>query len=619
MKKKKGFTIIELIVSITILTIIVLVVGVNFNKIFDNREKQSYDEYVNKIKSATDLYLSNNITLTSELNTNKSYVRISLKELKESGLIGEDLKNPVSGSIPDDKELVLVSLDETGAYKFTYPSVEVEAHLQTLNKIVDYNSTFDCLADLDTINLGLVDKDGNLVKDYFKNNPSNITCKTSSIDTKSIGNQVVKYSYILDGVTKEATRNYVVIDSIYPTVTNISQNPTAWTKNTVTITANINDYESGIAAYAINLNKCGNLVSTTNNQITSVVSQNGTYSVCAKDIYGNVKEEKINITNIDKTAPTVQISKSTNNYVTSLTITGTLSDSESRVTAYAINQTSTASSVSWTNISATTSRTVSSTVTANGTYYIWARDAVGNVSNQKITINNIGILKKVTFTTGELSSRTHNGQYNTGAQVKAIQSVSTNTGSVSASSFSGTTVSYTLQSGSSYTGYDTRSCTYSATRRSADYDKYCSKYSCPSGGSLSGSRCTGSNGSTKPGVNKYECRNGRWASTFNSNYVQCNDKGYKKEWGCGSAPSGSCEDGKTRNVACWGRCVWRGNYNATCTSYSGSYSCPSGYKRSGSNCYKCDSGDTLDGTTCHSTCTYSYTYYRYTVTIEYLI
>lgn len=618
MKKKKGFTIIELIVSITILTIIVLVVGVNFNKIFDNREKQSYDEYVNKIKSATDLYLSNNITLTSELNTNKSYVRISLKELKESGLIGEDLKNPVSGSIPDDKELVLVSLDETGAYKFTYPSVEVEAHLQTLNKIVDYNSTFDCLADLDTINLGLVDKDGNLVKDYFKNNPSNITCKTLSIDTKSIGNQVVKYSYILDGVTKEATRNYVVIDSIYPTVTNISQNPTAWTKNTVTITANINDYESGIAAYAINLNKCGNLVSTTNNQITSVVSQNGTYSVCAKDIYGNVKEEKINITNIDKTAPTVQISKSTNNYVTSLTITGTLSDSESRVTAYAINQTSTASSVSWTNISATTSRTVSSTVTANGTYYIWARDAAGNVSSRSIVINNIGTLRTVSFWTGELSSRSYSSNYNTGYSVKAIVSVTTDTGSVSSSSISGTRVYYSLSGGRSYEGSYWSTCTYSATYRRASEDEDCTRYSCPSGGDLSGSRCTGRTYNCT-GYNYYKCSNGSWVADGWTNNCSSNaPSGYSYRYnGCGSRPTGSCTSG-SRSVKCTATYSWRGNYNATCTRSTTIYSCPSGYERSGTSCYKCDSGDRLSGSTCRYDCRKYYDYYEYHVTINYI-
>ncbi|MDD2208721.1 MAG: prepilin-type N-terminal cleavage/methylation domain-containing protein [Bacilli bacterium] len=785
LKKIKGFSLVELIIAIALLASIGLLIGLNFNKIFNKEEKGSYEEYVNNIKSAADLYLSSNNSLLTELNTNKGYIIITIKQIKEAGLLSSDLINPTTKEPVLDDELVTVSLDANGLYKFTYPGVKKEEYLQTITKTIDYGKEFNCLSDLDTINLGLIDKNGNLKINYFNNSPSYISCDKETIDTKEIGNHVITYNYVnSEGVTKEAKRNFVVIDHISPTVTSVDYSPKGWTKGDVTISANINDNESGIGYYTINLNKCDNFKKTNANSITEVISQNGQYSVCAKDISGNVTESKLTISNIDKTLPVINnikqftvglgitatiadnqskvvayainqtsnessvtwtnisatastniskavakigtyyiwakdlagnvskksfvvvdnikptvtnvkatptawtkgnvtisasisdnesgiasyainlnscgtytsttaatisktvsangtysvcakdvagnvtenkitisnidktlpvintISKSTSQWVTSLTISTTISDNQSKIIAYAVNKTSSEASVSWTSITEVTSRSISYTVTANGTYYIWAKDKAGNVSYKSIIINNIGTLKTVSFSTDDLSSSSYSGSYNTGSTIKAINSITVNNGTVGSYSYSGTRIYYSLSGGTRRSGSYSTTCSTSASSTSKISNTYCASYSCPNGGSLSGSTCSGSTLKIIEGGCTWKCVNGNitnWSCTDKG----CPDGYSKGEWACGSP---SCPN---TSVFCANACYKSYSYTATCNSKT-EYYCPSGYEEVGSSCYKCSKGS-LSGTSCHYSCTESYTYYWYRVDVEYII
>ena len=539
MRKSNGFTLVEIIIALTLIVAIGLIVMINFNRIFNKKEEMDYTEYVNKIKSAADFYLSNNTILLSEINTNRGFIEIELKDLVDNGLISSDLKNPETGisvDNPNNNEFILVTLDDAGTVKFTYPGEKKGNYLQTLNKVLDYNSEFECISeeDLDTVNLAFIDNEGKIVTNYFNENPNRITCKTNELDTTKFGTHLVKYSYVTpDGVTKEGTRNFIVIDPLAPTVSSIQSTPNNWTKDNITITATITDNESGIAAYSINLNNCGNFTITSENQVSAVVSTNGTYSVCAKDVFGNIKEEKITITKIDKNGPSIaDITKNTNEISPSITINTTITDNDSGIIAYAINQSS-STPTTWTNISTTASKAVSQTITANGTYYVWAKDAVGNVSSKSIQITTIATLYTKSFSTGELSSSTYNGTYNTGVVVKGIKSITVNNGQVTSYSYSGNNISYTLKNGSAKTRTTSSTCTTSAT-----ISYYCSAVE----------------------------------------LVLCKST----------------------------KCCWDSPYEGAGQVYGSAqtkYTCPSGY--------------TLSGSTCSRSCSSSYTYYKYTVTVEY--
>ena len=57
---KKGFTLIEIIITVTILVSLGLVITLGINKMFDKSSEESYEAFESKIISSADLYLANN-------------------------------------------------------------------------------------------------------------------------------------------------------------------------------------------------------------------------------------------------------------------------------------------------------------------------------------------------------------------------------------------------------------------------------------------------------------------------------------------------------------------------------------------------------------------------------
>ena len=163
-------------------------------------------------------------------------------------------------------------------------------------------------------------------------------------------------------------------DQIPPTVTDVTV-PSAWTFTAVNVTVKATDIESGIAQYA---------VTSTNQKPSSgwqgsntfKVTANGTYYAWAKDQAGNVSAGKqFKVSNIDTTAPIVSSVSVPSTWGQTLTVTVNATDTGSGIAQYGLTQTAQAPS-SWQS-----SNTFK--ITANGTYYAWAKDAVGNVSVAK--------------------------------------------------------------------------------------------------------------------------------------------------------------------------------------------------------------------------------------------
>ena len=81
---KKGFTLVEIIVSVGLLALIGVAVGISLNKTFKNQEKMNYQEYVDKVKSAALLYANNSAQITNELNSNASFKILKVEELMDT-------------------------------------------------------------------------------------------------------------------------------------------------------------------------------------------------------------------------------------------------------------------------------------------------------------------------------------------------------------------------------------------------------------------------------------------------------------------------------------------------------------------------------------------------------
>ncbi len=193
--------------------------------------------------------------------------------------------------------------------------------------------------------------------------------------------------------SSSAMRPYTVInytnDATAPTVTSVTGNATAWTKNNVTLTVNGAKDNSG----GVGLHSTPYSFSTTKGSYSWQASnkktfdKNQTVYVYVRDAYGNIRlVATIAINKIDKTAPTYtsvtgNVTSWTKNNVT-LKVNGA-ADSQSGLNATAYSFSTTAGTYSWQSGN-------TKTVSSNGTYYIYIRDAVGNIKQATTqTVNKI--------------------------------------------------------------------------------------------------------------------------------------------------------------------------------------------------------------------------------------
>lgn len=92
MKKKKGFTLIEIIIVIALLSVIGVGSTVVILKVRDKHEVDTLVENQDKFQNALDIYLSNHEEVVNNIKNNANGAVISLEVLKNEGLIPGDLK-----------------------------------------------------------------------------------------------------------------------------------------------------------------------------------------------------------------------------------------------------------------------------------------------------------------------------------------------------------------------------------------------------------------------------------------------------------------------------------------------------------------------------------------------
>ena len=91
---RKGYTLVELLVTILLLCVIGGVVTFNVVNISKRNKKNEYKRYIESILSASKVYSNVNSVAFAELYDNKAFIYIKLDDLVKEGLLDEDLKNP---------------------------------------------------------------------------------------------------------------------------------------------------------------------------------------------------------------------------------------------------------------------------------------------------------------------------------------------------------------------------------------------------------------------------------------------------------------------------------------------------------------------------------------------
>ena len=103
---KKGFTIIELLAVIIIISLLITLTGLSISKIVKNSKKNLNDIQKEQIINAAKNYISSNIGITIEENECKY---LTLTKLKEEGYIEDiDSSNDVYVKIELDSSKVLI-------------------------------------------------------------------------------------------------------------------------------------------------------------------------------------------------------------------------------------------------------------------------------------------------------------------------------------------------------------------------------------------------------------------------------------------------------------------------------------------------------------------------------
>lgn len=149
---KKGFTLVELIAVLTILSIIALIVTPNIMVSVQEYKEQAYETEIEAMESAARNFVADNINYVPTANDQALY--ISIVNLIDGGYFEDNVVDTKNGGYFDDEKhesFVIVSceviIDETGIqsenYKYSYEaytSVEEYIKAKTLEYLNDNQS-----------------------------------------------------------------------------------------------------------------------------------------------------------------------------------------------------------------------------------------------------------------------------------------------------------------------------------------------------------------------------------------------------------------------------------------------------------------------------------------------
>lgn len=191
-----------------------------------------------------------------------------------------------------------------------------------------------------------------------------------------------KFSDVAGNLNDKDYTCTTVVDTKPPQIYTVEKSLDTWTNKNVQLTVFANDDGSGIHEYSFDNGE--------NWQESNIytIEANKKITIQVKDNQGNIASQTIEVNNIDKTVPTLNLTKTENNKE-SATITIKGSDNESGILKCSINGI---------DVALKTDGTYNLTVTENGNYIVTVYDKAGNSTTQKIEINNIDKTEKVDAT-----------------------------------------------------------------------------------------------------------------------------------------------------------------------------------------------------------------------------
>ncbi len=282
---KKGFTLVEIIVSVALLALIGVIVGISLNSTIKKQQLSSYEEYVEKVKSSALLYANNTPKIINELNDNFSYKILEARDVINNGYLNENLIDPRTKEKINQNDKIKVYYDENYELMTDYPyeNNNGENYLYVRNYNAVYNSDERnlCYIGINTNELQIINsltglKAGVNLISYNENNTSanfiaymedGRICTDEIINTSKLGSYKIRYTYTPDGTAVSNSNNKKIAER---TITIKPAKPKINSFNVISRYDNEYSYE-GILTYNIE-DKSNTKLSyclTTTNNITS--------------------------------------------------------------------------------------------------------------------------------------------------------------------------------------------------------------------------------------------------------------------------------------------------------------------------------------------------------------
>ena len=217
--KKKGFTLVELLAVIFMLSLILVIAVPSVNRYIKQSKEKAYNTQISTIIEAAQAYASANSGLLPRKE--EFVVKITLGQLKSSGLIKEEVKNPNDDKYFDDA--LTIEIKKKGE-TYTYDIVESTITTRDGEKspIINLNGspmvTYNLNATYTELGASATDSDGNAI--------SNIVIDKSNLVMSTEGIYQVKYTATdTKGISSTVYRNVYVSNNKYANGTAIYFNP----------------------------------------------------------------------------------------------------------------------------------------------------------------------------------------------------------------------------------------------------------------------------------------------------------------------------------------------------------------------------------------------------------
>ena len=217
--KKKGFTLVEWWAVIIILSLVLVIAVPSVNKYIKESKEKAYNTQISTIIEAAQAYASANSGLLPRKE--EFVVKITLGQLKSSGLIKEEVKNPNDDKYFDDA--LTIEIKKKGE---TYNYDIVESTITTRDgeksPIINLNGspmvTYNLNDTYNDLGVSATDSDGNAL--------TNIVIDKSNLVMSTEGIYQVKYTVTdTKGISSTVYRNVYVSNNKYANGTAIYFNP----------------------------------------------------------------------------------------------------------------------------------------------------------------------------------------------------------------------------------------------------------------------------------------------------------------------------------------------------------------------------------------------------------